>query len=302
MVALARSAWVLNFDAEDELQSHGYTRSAKTNARLPSLLIALRDLMSPGDIVVSDSSDAKGYIGRAWCPTPQALVRLARAGAIVQPAPDVATLRAVNHRRFCADLGQCLPGAEYVVTKEALWRVIARETRSGHWLLKRPFGFAGRGRRRVAWGALEKSAETWVDASLRHGEGLQVEPWVERRGDYAIHGHIAATGDFVLGEPTQQSCDATGAWQGTSRETDLDFDARDELLASATLVASKLAIAGYFGPFGVDAYRYDDSNRIALNPRSEINARYSMGWAIGMGSQRPDREIFSEASTPSSTL
>ena len=25
-----------------------------------------------------------------------------------------------------------------------------------------------------------------------------------------------------------------------------------------------------------------------MNPRSEINARYSMGWGVGMGDCRPD--------------
>ena len=33
------------------------------------------------------------------------------------------------------------------------------------------------------------------------------------------------------------------------------------------------------------------SGALAFNARCEINARYSMGWAIGMGGIRPDLEI-----------
>ena len=40
--------------------------------------------------------------------------------------------------------------------------------------------------------------------------------------------------------------------------------------------------AGYFGPFGIDAFRWLDVNGARRwNPRGEINARYSMGFSIG---------------------
>jgi hypothetical protein len=49
--------------------------------------------------------------------------------------------------------------------------------------------------------------------------------------------------------------------------------------------------AGYYGPFGIDAFRWRDQNgKQQWNPRCEINARYSMGWSIGMGQSRPDLE------------
>ena len=293
-LALAPSAWVLNFDAEDELSSASHNSSAKTNARIPALVRALGALVASRDIVLDDSNrNANGYVGRAWCPTPRARAKLANAGAIPLAAPDVAILRRVNHRRFAADLGQPLPGARYVVDIDSLRDAIANETSTGHWLLKRPFGFAGRGRRRVAQGLLEPSAETWVQASLKDGEGLQVEPWVDRISDYALHGYLARNEMTTFGAPTHQECDETGAWKGTSRAIDLDSETRDALFASATLVADALAKAGYLGPFGVDAYRYRENGRIVLNARSEINARYSMGWAVGMGECRPDLEDIS---------
>jgi hypothetical protein len=297
MVALSArrpSAWLLNLDAEDELRAKAHTASPKTLARLPDLTRALAALFGPDDVIlrpgdrVPSSSSSIAYAGRAWCPTPRARAALARAGAEPVAAPSLAILRRVNHRRFAAVLGQTLPGGRYVLHLEDLAETIARESPSGHWLLKRPFGFAGRGRLRVARGALDSSSRAWVLASLREGEGLQVEPWVERAGDYALHGHLSARGDVVWGEPTQQECDARGAWRGTSRATDLAPSERDALFAAASHAATALAAAGYFGPFGVDAFRYRIAGETLFNPRCEINARYSMGWAIGMGPSRPD--------------
>jgi hypothetical protein len=284
------SAWLLNLDAEDELASGAHTPSAKTRARMADLVHALGPLIAPGDVVVTPDvrAPSRDFVGRAWCPTPRALDALVRAGATPAPAPPLSVLRRVNHRRFAADLGQGLPGARYVTTDGELRDAIAKGSPTGHWLLKRPFGFAGRGRRRVAAGALEASAETWVAASLAGGEGLQVEPWVARLADYALHGHLSVQGTCTWGAPTAQRCDENGAWQGTALATDLPENQRRALAAAAERVAAALAEAGYFGPFGIDAYAWRDGDRVAFHAMSEINARYSMGWAIGMGDRRPD--------------
>jgi len=291
------SAWVFNLDAELELATGARTPDAKVLARIPELTASLRPLLAPGDVVVDRAGAALApglYVGRAWCPTPSAIERLRDAGASPVPSPDVAVLRRVNHRRFAADLGQMLEGARYVDRLEDLCAAIEGESATGHWLLKRPFGFAGRGRRRVARGSLDPSARPWVLASLAKGEGLQVEPWALRLGDFALHGHVARGGAVVLGEPSRNVCDASGAWVESTRDADLEASERRALVASAELAGAALAAAGYFGPFGVDAFRYRAARGTAFNPRSEINARYSMGWAVGMGNVRPDLDLLPE--------
>jgi hypothetical protein len=58
-------------------------------------------------------------------------------------------------------------------------------------------------------------------------------------------------------------------------------------VAEAKVVAEGLTAAGYFGPFGVDAYTYRDEERgVVLQRRSEINARYTMGFGVPR-SERP---------------
>jgi hypothetical protein len=291
MTAHGRSAWLLNLDAEYELASpDAHTPSARMLERMPELVRALAPLFGPDDVVLADGSTVdRSYAGRAWCPTPRALARLTKAGAAPVRAPALEVLRRVNHRRFCAELGQRLPGARFVTTLAELTEVVRGDSPSGHWLVKRAFGFAGRGRRRIAAGALDVAATTWLEASLRGGEGMQVEPWVERVRDYALHGFIAESGTVTLGEPTRQICDDAGAWKNTAVATDLDESEQRSLHASAGEVAEALTAAGYFGPFGIDAYRWRQGNRAQFNPRSEINARYSMGWAVGMVRCRADR-------------
>ena len=60
-------------------------------------------------------------------------------------------------------------------------------------------------------------------------------------------------------------------------------DERKLLEDETVRVADALAREGYFGPFGVDAYRYlDSAERLRFQPRSEINARFSMGYPRGL--------------------
>lgn len=313
------SAWVLNFDADDELaRPKGYTPSRAVASRAPDLVGRVAPLLRPGDRVIEPrpaaalaqpaAAPGSSQTGRAWCPTPRALALLRRAGVEPAPAPPLDVLQRVNHRRFCAELGQPLPGARYIVTLDELEAAIAGSSPTGHWLLKRPFGFAGRGRRRVVAGALDASARPWVLASLAQrvvdtgdaraaddarAAGLQVEPWVERRGDFSLHGHVSRAGAIHLGAPCLQRCDERGAYLDAARAAAGDLDPRErrELADAAAEAGQALAGAGYFGPFGVDAFRWEDARaRLRFNPRCEINARYTMAWATGMGDARPDLE------------
>jgi hypothetical protein len=290
---LTRRVWILNLDAETELADpSAHTPSRAVAERSRALHDRLEGLLPPGDEVLSPGArepvDARP--GRAWCPTPRALAALARAGAIPPAAPPLAVLRRVNHRRFCAELGQTLEGARLVGSRVELGETLA--SRPGPWLLQRPLGFAGRGRLRLA-GPPSEAEERWIAASFAAGDVLQVEPYVERLGDHGLHGHLSAAGTLVLGEPTVQRCAPTGAWEGSERAPVGSLDARetDALVAAAEEAAGALREAGYFGPFGIDAFRYRWARgEVRFNPRCEINARYSMGWAVGMGNRRPDLE------------
>lgn len=292
-----RSAWLLNLGAEIELENPRRTIGADTRARLPNLVEKLGALVPPGDVILfgeeNETGLAEGCVGRAWLPTPRALMALARAGALRLPVPDFEVLRQVNDRRFSLGLGATLPGQRVVTTIEEVVEALAQPSPRGNWLLRRPHGFAGKGRRRVRPDEVMTDARTWIESSLRYSGALVVEPWVERLADFGLHGHVSAKGVVVLGEPTLQTMTEDGAWVETRRvrKNELGRDEAYSLATTAKAVGDALTRAGYFGPFGIDAFRWrDELGKTHWNPRCEINARYSMGWAIGMGNVRPDLE------------
>ncbi|MDP2274664.1 MAG: hypothetical protein Q8K32_28240 [Archangium sp.] len=289
-----RRAWVFNLGAEDELARGGtHTPTASMIERVESLLPRLSALLRPGDEVIwpgSTTLDAT-FIGRAWCPTRWALTQMQRAGVSLPRAPGVDVLRRVNHRRFSHALGQSLPGAGYAENQAELSALLVP---AGHdWLLKRALGYAGRGRKKLRAGEISAADQAWIDASLRSGDGLQVEPWVERQLDCALHGWLEEDGRCTWGRITVQEVDSYGAWQSSviAPAGTLSDAEHALMLSEAERGARALHGAGYFGPFGIDAFRWcEPSGELQFQPRSEINARYSMGWAIGMAPHRPGGE------------
>lgn len=284
-------AWVLNLDAEDELAHPGaHTPTAAMKERIEGLRPQLASLVLPGDRVIWPGAEPieLGLLGRAWCPTRWALSQLERARVRQPRAPHMDVLRRVNHRRFNHELGQFLPGAGFAEDPGAFRGLLSTGAQASVercWLLKRPFGYAGRGRRKWRAGELIAADHSWLEASWRDGEGLQVEPWVERVFDCALHGFLEEDGECTFGRVTLQDVDATGAWRSTvlAPGGTLTSTEEESLVHEARRTAEALHAAGYFGPFGLDGYRWvAPDGSVHFQPRSEINARYSMGWAIGM--------------------
>ena len=305
-----RIAWLLNLDAERELRilrARGpapfdasarfdaperyvpspaiEARSVGLRARL-SLLLAAEDRLIGRDLAADLERCERAL---AFCPTPSALARIARAGLAPPPAPPLAVLVQVNRRAFAAELGQTLPGARYVRTMEELIVTLRVPQLTDVWLLKRDFSFAGRERRRVYGSMLDAPTLGFVRRSFARHEGLQVEPWLPHQEDFAQHGYVLADGRVLLGPALRQHCNEQGGWLASEPLPDGALSERElaALEASARVSGEALARAGYHGPFGVDGYRYPhpetDADRQAgaapcFQPRSELNARFSMGY------------------------
>lgn len=284
-----KRAFVLNLDADEELAGRpardlGVKARARLVARSSELGLLVGDAYVLG---TGDDARARGCIGLAFCPTPRALASLVAASAVPVPAPSFEVLARVNHRKFCADLGQTLDGAAFVHDLDDVASRL-REARGTEWVLKHPHGYVGRMRHRSF--ELDAATLSFARSCLEEAGGLQLEPWVARTDDYALHGHVARDGTITLGEPTRQICDGRGVWQKTSREHDLSATERAALLDETRRVGRALVEAGYFGPYGVDAFRFLHAGEPRFQPRCEINARYTMGYAVGMGDRRPDLE------------
>ncbi len=288
-------AWVLNLDADVELAA--IASGARTYAPKRSVIEATRafaprlaaSLLDPEeDVLVDEDSPplvARGLVGRAFCPTPRALRILRRAGAEPELHPEPDVLVRVNARAFASSLGTTLPGARFVASEAEACALLAtsppRELAEA-WRVKRNFGMTGRGQRIVAPPTLTAHDLAFLRAGLAEG-GVQIEPDVTIVHEFAIHGMLEPDGALTLGPVVKQRCDARGAWIASERLP--PDDAPASLAPEASRVATALTTAGYFGPFGVDAYTYRvrrDAGDfgVALQPRSEINARYTMGFAV----------------------
>ena len=286
-------AWVLNLDAEYELlQPRGYTRG---NAMALQLRAAAGrcGLVRPGDVMLGSDeplpANVAGMRGDTWCPTPRALATLEAAGTRVPKAPPVDTLRRVNDRGFAIGLEGGTLGSRYVTNLSDVEDAVG--SIADRWVLKRALSFAGRGHRRGS-GGLNDLERRWCHNALRDGLGIVVEPFVERIGDYAQHGFVTPSGEVLLGTPTVQICDAHANWRGSRLEPDCDAQRlseseRSALVKTAYRVGEALAANRYFGPFGIDAFRYRYQETERFNPLVELNARYCMGWAVS-GCPRPE--------------
>ena len=142
----------------------------------------------------------------------------------------------------------------------------------------------------MAPGVLSRADRTMLASAIAE-DGVQIEPEVPIVAEYGLHGVVGPAGDVTTFALVRQRCDARGAWLATERASLASDDERaiaDAVTREAERAGGALARAGYFGPFGVDAFTYRGaSGAVAVQPRSEVNARYGMGFAVGVG--RADR-------------
>ncbi len=290
-----RRVWFLNLDADEELRHPGAVNpSAAMVDRCAQLATRLEGLVPPGDVWFTPGMSlpvARGLTGLAWSPTPHALRTLAKTGARVLDAPAWEALRAANHRSLSAGVGQSLPGAVFARSRAELDAALRAGACSGVWLLKRPWSYRGGGRLRVRGTSLDASGARWVEATLAREGGVQVEPEVARVEDHGLHGFLSREGEVTWGALTVQEVDAFGAWVRSKRadESLLRDDERARWELVKPRVVAGLRAVGYHGPFGVDAFRWrGDDGGVRYCAPCEVNARYSMGWAVGMAGRRVD--------------
>ncbi len=278
----ARVAWVLNLDADFELalgRSYAPTKSVEDAMRRHAGRL-VGTLTREDDLVVDDATKpgaARGLVGRAFCPTPRAIAMLVRAGASPEPHPSIDVLRHVNSRAFCQALGTTMPHASFETDLASAEAKLGGDPVLGRgWRVKRSFGFAGRGQRVVRPGEDHAFLRSWIDEG-----GAQIEPNVDVTAELGLHAMLATDGSLLVGRVVRQTCDSAGAWLESVAVASHARDA--ELRTEVHAVGRALHAAGYFGPFGVDAFEYRDREGTPrFQPRSEINARYSMGFALGL--------------------
>ena len=112
---------------------------------------------------------------------------------------------------------------------------------------------------------------------------MLVEPLVTPTLELSLHGFIWRDARFELGRACVQQVSERGVFRGVrlAGPSELSTAELRALCERAERVARLLGAAGYFGPFGIDAYRYELAGQAGFCALSEINARYTMGFAVG---------------------
>ncbi len=301
--------WVLNLDAERELAfPGGYTRSRAMAAQIRERGHQTRDLVRGDPVLALDATHAPAGASSetavlAWSPTPSVLALVRQVGLPVPVAPPLDVLKRANHRRFQHEVARRVAGgAEFFAHSafvepeldldaqvHAMTRRLSNPPPLGRgWHLERAYGFAGKGARRLS-GAPTPDDARWLRDSLARG-GILVEPWVCIVRELSLHGFVGVTG-VVIGEPCALECDEFGAPtsisvlspQAGSFTTE---HAVPRLREAAQAAAESLRAAGYAGPFGIDAFVFGDERGEHVNPLSDLNARFTLGWSTGMGERR----------------
>jgi hypothetical protein len=204
----------------------------------------------------------------------------------------VEVLREVNGRAFASSLGPTLPDGAFLRDLQVALTRVTEPPPSGlstRWRAKRAWGMAGRGQRRIDPTGIGGADVAFLETAIADG-GVQLEPDVRIERELAIHGWLASDGSMRRGAVVLQECDARGQWLASRRPGagEVGPPLEKVLAFELSLVSVALARAGYFGPFGIDAFEYRTAaGELALQPRSEINARYSMGFAAGFGPPLP---------------
>lgn len=283
-----KRAWVLNLEADDQrARGRGWTPSralcALIDARAQTLALTL---VRPGDVVLErDEARVIGdeYVGAAWSVTDRAIAQWKRARVRIAATPSPALVDRVSSRAFAQRLTPSEP-REIEVRRATLAETALPE---GPARVSSEHTCAGRGHFTA-----ENAAQTRniLERVLAKHERAYVAERVEVQDDFALHGWISRDRSVTLGAPTEQRVDRrTGAWIETisAAAESLSNRERDALFSRALEAGAALADEGYFGPFGIDAFRYRDRDgRPRFCARCEVNARYTMGWAIGMRAVR----------------
>jgi len=269
---VTRRAWVLNLDADQELAiGPGYSPPKASAAQLAVHARALAETLPADDVWVDGEDEPAGLAGACWCPTPRALARLTEVGASIPDAPTFDVLRQVNGRAFSHGL-LALEGERRLEDPASARALLA----GGSWIVHREHTFAGRGHRFIE-GPPSEAELAWVDKGLTLGP-LFAAPRLPIALEVGLHGRLSESG-VERGIVTVQQVEGT-QWRRSVRAPDALSASETRALDEAfERVAAALRAAGYWGPFGIDAFRHGDG----FHPLSELNARYSMGYVVGMG-------------------
>ena len=196
--------------------------------------------------------------------------------------PPHAAVRAGNSRRFSASLERewnvGLDGAIEIANVKEFADAISVLGLATRWVVKAEFGMSGR--ERILGCGEPKSADlNWVAKRIVSDGVVFLEPWVERLDEVGIQIEVPQTGLPQLIGLAPMLVDERGQYAGSwFASPDLDASNWERAVEVALDAAQRLQELRYFGPLGIDAMRYRETDgTMRLRPLQDVNARWTMG-------------------------
>jgi hypothetical protein len=186
------------------------------------------------------------------------------------------------------ELGDAQAACERIGSLLADWP----EWTARRFTLKPRWGSSGRGRM-AGQGSADATALAGGLARLARRGGAILEPWLERLEDLSVCVYVpppseASAWPTLLGS-LEMLVTPSGSYRGHAGEVDARgrvYSGRrddEELRAQSAWLAGRARARGFFGPCGIDAFRYREDDRALLRPAVELNARSTMGLvALGL--------------------
>ena len=153
----------------------------------------------------------------------------------------------------------------------------------GRFALKPRIGASGRGRVAGSHDRIDTPELRGALPRLARQGGALLEPWLTRLADSSVQLYIAPDGALTLLGMLEQHVSSAGSFRGHSGA--VDYKARivsecgeeNALIEAALEVARAAHARGFFGPCGIDAFRFEGPQGAELRPAVEFNARFTMG-------------------------
>jgi hypothetical protein len=221
--------------------------------------------------------------GRAFCPTPGVLARFESLGVTPEPCPELAVIELVNDRGWALSHGLAPPDARFFESLPELERFLSERPAAEDWQAKRALGTAGRGQRSLRAQQLTEADRKWLAASWAMG-GVLLEPRREIFAEYSLHGWLGTDGSLRRGRVVAFDTHSRAFASARPLLPGECLDGEIEALGgNLERTAAALHGAGYFGPFGLDAYAWSLGPDVrCFEALSEVNARYTLAYALGM--------------------
>lgn len=150
------------------------------------------------------------------------------------------------------------------------------------WVTKPQISRAGRNRLLGSGCDLNDQQRGWLNKQLLQSGGVYLEPWVQVIDECGLQFEIAgpengSQADFV--GIAQLINDDVGRYHGSLIAADGRLEESWQAAISHGLMVCRAAqTAGYWGPLGIDAFRFAlPSGEIAMRVSNDLNGRFTMG-------------------------